>query len=297
MICGNPIKVVKMHSLHNIILVIPPDQNTVWDRAAIMAISNFQTGIGADQVMLCLDRPNPENASKSLGISIWNRDGSSALACGNGMRCVVASLNTPVNEIVTLHGPVGPVHGWKMPDNAIAIAQGAVTISLDSSALESDQALPKTRFFVESINQWIEGIPAHIGNPHVIVLGQVPHNLPETWLAHNAHFPHGVNVSFVWPKSDHISCDFSENTTDWIGETFNVKTWERGIGLSKGCGSAACAIGAVLWYVQKQTHPYDRKDPKYTLLMPGGTLHLWLQGDTWVHSAPTCTIAKCDWWM
>ena len=292
-----PINAIKMHSLRNTILVIPPHEKMSWSSETIRAISDGQTGIGADQVMVCYNTAN----GATLSTHIWNRDGSMALACGNGMRCVISSLNTAVGEMVTLYGPVGVVQGWKMPDHTLAIAQGSVTIGLDSSKQRpvhsppnSTSDLPETRFWIPSLQRGVVGIPAFIGNAHAIVLGPVPEGLPESWLAHNNDFPDGINVSFVWPKLDRMPADFSEHTrTHWLGDTFFVKTWERGIGLTQGCGSASCAIAEVLFTLQTMGNP-DQK-PAYTLMMPGGTMRLWRDGLNWVHCAPAHTIARCDW--
>jgi|LauGreDrversion4_2_1035121.scaffolds.fasta_scaffold132715_2 diaminopimelate epimerase len=294
------INVVKMHSLRNTILVIPPHEKMTWSSETIRAISDVQTGIGADQVMVCQNLS--EKTPSPLKTSIWNRDGSMALACGNGMRCVLAYLSTGVGEIVTLYGPVGPVQGWKMPDHTIAIAQGSVTIGLDSSKQKSMLSpatpasdLPETRFWISSLQRTVVGIPAYIGNAHAIVLGPVPQGLSESWLAHNGDFPDGINVSFVWPKLDRTPANFSEHTrTDWLGDTFFVKTWERGVGLTQGCGSASCAIAEVLFTLQTMIQP-DQK-PSYTLMMPGGPVRLWRDGLNWVHCATVEIIAHCDWY-
>lgn len=287
------IRVIKMHALRNTILIVPPHEKMSWSYHSIRAISDVQTGIGADQVMVCQygTENGTENDQSILKTTIWNRDGSLALACGNGMRCVVAYLNTPVGQVVTVHGPVGPVQGWKMPDHTIAIAQGAVTIAMEASSTQNS-SLPETRFWIPSLQRAVVGIPAFIGNPHAVVLGPVPEGLSESWLASNIDFPDGVNVSFVWPKLDSAPGDFSEKTrTDWLGDTFFVKTWERGVGLSQGCGSASCAVAEVLFTVQAR----QDKKPTYTLMMPGGTISLWRDGLNWVHCAPVETIAHCDW--
>jgi diaminopimelate epimerase len=290
----SPINVIKMHSLRNTILVIPPHEKMSWSSEAIRAITNFQTGIGADQVMVC-QYPS-EKVPSSLKTSIWNHDGSSALACGNGMRCIIAYLNTAVGEIVTLYGPVGAIQGWKMPDHTIAIAQGSVTIGLEKKSPPSPGSdASQTSFWIPSLQRRVVGIPAYIGNPHAVVLGPVPEGLPESWLAHNNDFPDGINVSFVWPKLEHPPANFSEHTgTNWLGDTFFVKTWERGVGLTQGCGSASCAIAEVLFTRQTMTHP--DQNPSYTLITPGGRVRLWRDGLNWVHCAPAQTIARCDWW-
>ena len=301
----HPIPALKMHSLRNTILVIPPNGDRSWDSNSIIAISDLHTGIGADQVMVC--RPlnsvalnqDPSITRPSMAVDIWNRDGSVAIACGNGMRCVLASFNTEIDEVVTLYGPAGPVQGWKTLDQSIAIAQGAVTIGFNPSSTESQEScLPKTTFWIESLNQSITGVPAHIGNPHAIVLAPPPDHLPATWLAFNDHFPHGVNLSFVWPTSEDRGQDGApdENLHHYSGNTFYVKTWERGVGLTQGCGSASCAVGAVLWSIQKQTFLLQHNNPKYTLIMPGGTMHLWHQDACWIHCAPAHLIAQCHWW-
>jgi hypothetical protein len=227
---------------------------------------------------------------------------------------------TAVHEIIAIQGPAGLLEGWKTSNNTVAVKQGPVALN---GMWSQNVWLPlrQSTFYVDgeegqSHGTTVVGVPADVGNPHVVVWGHPPSNLNPNWRPMNSDFPDGVNVSFVWPKipcpafkiyrDNGVDCsqiDFIEKTPDPVnedcpiggmpgekepvndgprfgkgksfheqekqdpvndlvdpannlekiidhlgcnGKTFWVKTWERGIGLTQGCGSAACAIGAVL---------------------------------------------------
>ncbi len=289
------VDMIKMHSVENVILVVPPCQDFLWTPARVRQVCDFRLGIGADQIMVCSD---------TAPMSIWNHDGSRALACGNGTRCVIGWMNPPLGEKQSIQGPLGPLTGWKTAQNTVAICQGAVRLGgfwLDNQWIESTLSP-----VVCSNGVKVLGVPVDVGNPHVVVMAHPPAELDLLWKPTSHHFPDGVNVSFVWPYSSQPNS---------IDETrFSVQTWERGVGLTQGCGSAACAIGAVLSHSLgggpargKVNEQYDDNSPivpgtktsPYRLIMPGGCIQVWQEGSLWVHCADYQTIAnitaECFW--
>jgi diaminopimelate epimerase len=278
--------VIKMHSVHNTIIVVPPGQGDyLWTCDKVRHICDGRRGIGADQMMVCND-PNP--------MTIWNGDGSRANACGNGTRCVIGSMPGAIGEIITLQGPVGPLTGWKTSENSVAVNQGPVSVG----GLWHQQhwiAQQETSLALPGDKGIVVGVPVHAGNAHVVVWGEPPMDLDPQWQARNPDFPDGVNVSFVWSKKTHQQ--------DIPGQSFWVNTWERGIGFSQGCGSAACAIGALLWemasgnLLKKNLSWNIAAIPTYILTMPGGTIVV-TQGVTgWVHTASYSVVADCTWYF
>jgi len=338
---NNPtVRILKMHSVENIILVVPQNPPEYdWTPEKIRQLCDFRTGLGADQVMIC---------STDQAMTIWNADGSLALACGNGTRCVIGAMNPKIQEKITLHGPIGPLYGWKIDTQTVAIAQGPVIFpdlsqnptqnptqknspahphahvttanspGRHKDAKESTDTETGTSFFIQNLDITLKGIPAVVGNPHAIIFRAPPEGLDPMWHPRNADFPDGINVSFVWPKKHTQTHPKSPDPTE---QYFWVKTWERGIGLSKGCGSAACAIGATLHHrggtgttdwtqdaippeTNKKTHAgaernnhgnTDQPDTIYVLNMPGGVMRVWPHVSGWIHSASYHTIAECFW--
>jgi diaminopimelate epimerase len=276
--------VIKMHSVHNIIIVVPPgNDHYQWNCEKVRRICDFRTGIGAEQIMICND-PQP--------MTIWNADGSKGLACGNGTRCVIGSKRSAIGEIVNLRGPMGPLTGWKTSENEVSVNQGPVSVG----GLWRENhwvSLEKTVLSLPDNLGTIQGIPVHAGNPHAIVWGKPPSTLDHQWQGRNQDFPDGVNVSFVWNKKT--------KEQDIPGQSFWVNTWERGIGFSQGCGSGASAIGALLWEMAsgnllEKTLPGEvASSPHYILTMPGGNIAVDQGATGWVHTASYSTVAHCTW--
>ena len=246
----------KANSIGNIIGVIPEHSDSIqWTQESVQSFCSKGWGMDCDQLMV-------------LGptITIWNRNGTQAEACGNGIRCVIAVLkNQDDTSPVTLQGPVGRLEGWRQRDGRIAVVQGPVSVG----AIHGMETPPHTILFKEI---GAEGIPVHVGNPHVVVLAPPPENLSPDWQPTHPLFPKGLNVSFV----------------SSVNEKLLIQTWERGVGRTLSCGSGACAVAATLY---KKGVFQD----KMTLEAPGGTIQLHQTSRGWVHTAPAHIIATGHW--
>ncbi len=260
------ISFVKMHSLGNDIIILPKEIDLSEEEIKLMAHRRY--GIGCDQVM-------------GLGsqVRIWNQDGTQALACGNGTRCVIAYLNPPYDQKVTLSGPVGPLTGWKTPEGLVHVQQGHPLVGV----ITHKETMALTNTIDLSAYGYHYGVPVNIGNPHLIIPGLPPEPSSPIWHALVAHpaFPEGVNVSFVHKDPE-----------------IRVTTWERGAGLTLGCGSAACAVAAVFFQnpsFMSNISPVDSRN-SISLWMPGGKIWVRFTEQGLVHAAPTSTICW-GWWQ
>lgn len=208
----------KMHGIGNDFVVISaadfariaPDSQS----DAVRRLCDRHIGIGADGVLTF------EPMEEGLTFCIYNADGSRDTMCGNGLRCVVALLagdaRIPVTGIAKTDS--GDVH---------YIYHNAESISLE---------LPPPNFFHGPIN--VDGYCFEIidtGSPHAVVL--LPDNFelnPVTFitiscdLESHLDFPDGISTNWVWR-------DISGN--------LHIRTWERGVGETLGCGTGACAAG------------------------------------------------------
>ena len=255
-----------MHSLGNDIIILPQEISLCNEELKRMAHRNY--GIGCDQIM-------------ALGahIRIWNQDGTLALACGNGTRCVIDYLNPPYDEKITLNGPVGPLTGWKSTDGLVYVQQG---VPLIGTIVHKGGATAVDTLDLSAYG-YDHGIPVSIGNPHLVISARAPSPDSPVWKALSGHpaFPEGVNVSFVYEDGTEIC----------------VTTWERGAGLTLGCGSAACAVAYVLF--QRPSFIVDfsptSSGTPLSLRMPGGKIVVYETDQGMVHGAPTSTICW-GWW-
>lgn len=249
----------KYHGLGNDFLIAPwPGDN---DTARTLAVSwcDRHRGIGADGVLYWLPLPT----SDAVQMMIYNQDGSRPEMCGNGVRCLALFLIQHGH----LDGPTVEVHsdaGVRMCHvdwNGQVADEAEVTV--DMGAPESiDGDAP----FGEHALIW-HGVD--MGNPHAVVF-----EMPELDViehigamlngdAKHSSFPNGVNVSFATRRPD---------------EGYDVVVYERGVGRTQACGTAACAVAWAAW--TQQDFPFETSVPIY---LPGGRLELaWKQARLWM---------------
>lgn len=239
----------KMHALGNDMVIL--NAHLPNDAAHfVQKIACRKTGIGFDQLMTVESYQGEQNA---LSVEIWNCDGSKALSCGNGMRCVIHVFSV-ANEEITLHAPDGTVlYGRCVAINDVCLTQPWPNVGFIQmpNGLHRHAKIDLSHWGLRS------GIPVHAINPHLIVeIDQlddiVLHDLGNE-LSQHFLFPHGVNVSFVEKES------------------FRVFLYERGAGPTHACGSASVAIGSV--YLPQVS------EKKINITMPGGILSVYASHD------------------
>src|SRR5450631_734025 len=260
---GNEIVVVDLRD--TAIAVTPGDARAVASPA----------GVHYDQLMVLLP---PRALGTEAFISIYNNDGSEADACGNGMRCVARQIFQGCGKsALTFETKAGLLNCWRGP------APDLYTVDMGPPRF-GWQDIPLAEEFrdTRSIELQIGPIDAPIlhtpsavsmGNPHAIfwVDDVNAHDLGRfgPLLENHPIFPERANITLAHiVDRDHIT----------------IRTWERGAGLTKACGSAACAT-AVAAARLKRTHR------TVTITPPGGELLVeWREGDDHVLMTGTATF-------
>ena len=239
-----------MHGLGNDFVVIDARAGGMaLTEARARGIADRHTGIGCDQLIL-IERSD----SADLRMRIFNADGGEVEQCGNALRCV-AQL-TGAHRIETAGGAVeasagaagvevdmgAPRFGWEEIPLAYA---------LDTSALPVGW---------EGLEQ---GVAVNVGNPHIVFF--VP-DLDAIDLAqlgpqieHDPLFPERVNV----------------NVAQVTGPSrLELRVWERGAGLTRACGTGACATAVAAIRRGLVQSPV-------TVSLPGGDLAIaWAPGES-----------------
>lgn len=208
----------KMHGLGNDFVVIDARANAVpmsVDRAR--AIADRRTGIGCDQLILL----EPSSAA-DLRMRTWNADGSEVEICGNAARAVGLLLGV-ATTLETMNRPVQvEPHG-----NGITVDMGQPRFDWDAIPLA--YALDTAAMPVGWEN--LENPAAiNVGNPHVIFFVDDTAAVDIAWLGplieSDPLFPERINV----------------NVAQITGPTsLDLRVWERGTGLTRACGTGACA--------------------------------------------------------
>ncbi|MEL6967398.1 MAG: diaminopimelate epimerase [Pseudomonadota bacterium] len=188
-----------------------------------------------DQLMAVHDAKPGEGDARMV---ILNNDGSEAEACGNGTRCVASWLAAELgrSELV-LRSVAGTLPARIFPDGQVSVVMGVPRFAWDQIPLSEEFADTRgIELQVGPIDDPILHTPsvANIGNPHAIFWVEQPvesYDLARfgSMLEHHPLFPEAANISIAQVVSN---------------EALIMRTWERGVGLTLACGSAACAAAA-----------------------------------------------------
>ena len=221
-------------------------------------------GVHYDQMMV-LQRPRLEGTEAF--IRIYNSDGSEAGACGNGMRCVVRRLFEETGQTaVTFETKAGLLSCWQGPrPDLYTVDMGPPKFAWQDIPLAEE--FRDTRYIelqIGPIDKPILHSPSavNMGNPHATfwVEDVNAYDLERfgPLLENHPIFPERANISLAHVVSrDHIV----------------VRTWERGAGLTKACGSAACAVAVAAARLR-------RAERKVKVTLPGGDLMIeWRERD------------------
>ena len=229
-----PQRISKMHGAGNDFVVVDlrggvPPPTPAFSRA----IANRHTGVGCDQ-LLTIEPPRSPGAVASY--RVWNADGSNAMQCGNGARCVAAWLvreGSAPGEGFVLDSPSGS-HRVERVGEGFRVDMGVPRFDPADVPLDGFDAA------LERYSLTLDGSPVSfgavsMGNPHALIevddLAAAPvATLGPALQAHSA-FPDSVNVGFAQVLArDHI----------------RLRVHERGAGETLACGSGACAAAAIL---------------------------------------------------
>ena len=253
----------KMNGLGNEIIVA--DMRGRADRvqpAAAVAL-NADPATRFDQLMAIHDPRTPGTANY---IEILNSDGSYAQACGNGMRCVVQALAAETGQrLFTFETIAGILNAEEHEDGLISVDMGVPRFGWQEIPLaEEFRDTRAIELQIGPIDAPILHSPSAVsmGNPHVVFwvdgdvwdfdLGRIG-----PLLENHPIFPERANITIAQVTAP---------------DAMTIRTWERGAGLTRACGTAACAA-AVSGARTKRT------DRIVTVTVPGGPLRIEWRDD------------------
>ncbi|WP_336293776.1 diaminopimelate epimerase [Bartonella sp. CB169] len=248
----------KMNGLGNKIIVVDMRESTyAITPQAIFALSE-DPKMHFDQIM-AIHPPSLKEAD--FRIEIWNADGSMAKACGNGTRCVIAWLTDHnLGETFRLEMPTGIVKGKRQTNNLISVDMGCP--NFNPRKMSVSREIIDTNHLEITAGPLKDACLISVGNLHAVffVKNNIQHIPLEEYgpkLEHDPLFLEGCNISIAFVTSQ---------------KSLNLRTWERGVGLTQACGSAACA-SAVAAYRRGLTKRHINVN------LPGGTLDIFYKKD------------------
>ena len=218
----------KMDGLGNDFVIIDQrEKNISLSNDQIIKICDREF-IGCDQLIF-IKKDNNSDAE----LEFYNSDGSKSDACGNGTRCVAHLLskeNSKKEINLTVASKILKSNIFE--NNLVETSIGSPKMNWNEIPLSknSDTRNLKIKLIDNENKEFIGGIAVNVGNPHVIFFIENidKFNLEKIGPEIENHelFPEKCNVTLAKKISPNL---------------IKIKVWERGAGLTKACGTAACA--------------------------------------------------------
>lgn len=260
-LAGRPF--LKMNGIGNEIIVLDLRGSGLSVTASQARAIAAGKGLAYDQLMVLGD---PRTAGADAFITIFNNDGSLSGACGNGTRCVAwALMRDGARDRIMLETKAGLLQCRRAGEWRFEVDMGAPRLGWreiplaweidDTSAVELAEAADLGPFCA-----------VNMGNPHAIFFTRdamgVDLQKIGPALERNPIFPERANISFA-------------QVLDASAEPARIllRVWERGAGITRACGSAACATLVAAVRTGRTGRAAD-------IILPGGTLLIeWRDSD------------------
>ncbi len=248
----------KMHGLGNDFVVFDAREYGLSIGSSLArAIADRRLGVGCDQVIVIEKARNGADAA----MRILNADGGEVESCGNAARCVArllmeekdvdaASIETAGGTLLCRDSGRGavtvdmgaPRFGWREIPLAEAVDTNGFSLSVDEHALTASAV--------------------SVGNPHCVLFVHDAEKAPVTELGlkieHHPLFPARTNVEFVSVLSP---------------GRLRMRVWERGTGVTRACGTGACAAAVT-------AHRRGLAAREADVVLDGGVLHIVWREDS-----------------
>ncbi|KQS57733.1 diaminopimelate epimerase [Brevundimonas sp. Leaf363] len=191
-------------------------------------LGNKATGPGFDQIIGI----EPSDGADAF-MRVWNSDGGMVETCGNALRCVGwLLLQSTGRDAVTIDTLGGLTTARRAGPDQVTVDMGRPRLRWDEIPLAEEMQTYGIELQVGPIDDPVVHTPGAVsmGNPHVVFFTD---RLDDGFvrgtgslIEHHPLFPEGVNVGFA-----HVLAP----------DRIRLRVWERGAGLTKACGTGACA--------------------------------------------------------
>ncbi|HKM20743.1 MAG TPA: diaminopimelate epimerase [Lachnospiraceae bacterium] len=251
----------KYQGLGNDYLVIDPNLNDIeLDERTIEMICDRNFGAGSDGILY-----GPMMMGDTIGVKIYNPDGSEAEKSGNGVRIFGKYLldkgyvkKSPV-ELSTLGGMVEieylNMRGTEIRANMgqVSFASGKIPVTGDNREIISESMIFHDRLYNTTC--------VSVGNPHCVIMMEkvTKEDALEIgpYVENSPNFPKRINMQL---------CHVIDRSN------IEIEIYERGAGYTLASGTSACAAAAA-------AHKMGLADSKVSVHMPGGILDIEINQD------------------
>ena len=252
---------LKMNGLGNDFVVVEARSAPFAPSAEdVRAIADRASGVGCDQLVLI------EGSDRADAfVRFWNADGEEVDACGNASRCVgLLLMQASGRDEATLETKAGVLTARRAGRSQVSVDMGRPGLAWTDIPLAEAMDTRGIELQVGPIDAPMLHTPGCVsmGNPHVVFFvpdaDTAPVRQVGPMIERHPLFPEGVNVGFAQVKAR---------------DRIRLRVWERGTGLTKACGTGACAALVA-------AHRRGLADRAATLELDGGDLHIeWRASD------------------
>lgn len=267
-------KFTKMHGAGNDYIYVYTPECPIENPAEVsVALSRPHFGIGSDGLILI-----GKSDVADFSMHIYNNDGSEAMMCGNGTRCVgkyvydhqLTDKTTVTLETLSGIKTIQLQLGEDGKVSSATVDMGEPRTEMPSQFLIANSVAVRNNLF--NVGGY-EGTFVSMGNPHFVIF--VPEvmdvDLPVVGkkLEFDPAFPERCNIEFVTRRTD---------------GTLRMRVWERGSGITLACGTGACATAVAAALTGHAGRISD-------IEMDGGTLHIEWRDDNHIYmTGPAVTV-------
>jgi diaminopimelate epimerase len=259
----------KMHGLGNDFVVLDRRRDIVAiDAVAARALADRRTGIGCDQVILL---EPPRDKAAQLFMRILNADGSEAEACGNASRCIARLVAEETGDRrVTIETVAGLLATELLPDHTVAVDMGPARAGWRDIPLVREMDTDRVDL---TLGPLAEPVCTNIGNPHA------------TFFVADAE---AIDLAALGPRLEHDPL-FPQRANIGVAtvldrDRIRLRVWERGVGITRACGTGACAALVA-------GHRRGLTGRRATVALDGGTLDISWREDGHVIMTGPATLA------
>ena len=259
----------KMHGIGNDFVVLDARAAPIAmtdDRAR--AIADRRTGVGCDQLITL-----EPSRTADFFMRIRNHDGGEVEACGNAARCVARlEMEEKEADTVLIETASGVLVARDAGAGRVAVDMGAARLDWNEIPLAEEC---DTLHLDLAHGPLSDPVAVNIGNPHAIFFVDDAEAVDlaglGSGLEHNPLFPERANISVAQVTGP---------------DAIRLRVWERGVGITRACGTGACATGVA-------AHRRGLTGRATAVTVDGGTLAIDWQDDGHVlMTGPTATAFR-----
>ena len=220
----------KMHGLGNDFVVLDGRVRAISLAAdEVRRIADRKRGVGCDQLITI----EPSDRAAAF-MRVHNADGGEVSACGNAARCVANMVMDELGtDAVDLDTAAGVLGASRDGSGMVTVDQGPartdwrdIPLAREMDTLHMDMSAGG-----RAVTALDDAVGVNVGNPHAVFFVDEVDSVDLTsvgpGLEHHVLFPERANISIAQVRAR---------------DSIQVRVWERGVGITSACGTAACAV-------------------------------------------------------